>query len=239
MSDVTIGFIGAGQMSTAMMKGFIAAGVVKAENMFGTNRSQAGRDKVKAFGCTALDSNVELVKKCRVIFLGVKPYMIQDVLKEVKEHITDDKLIISIALGLRLETLQKWVSPSTRIIRVMPNTPCLVRQSACAYVPGEHATAADTALVDKLLSAVGLAIQVPENQLNAVTGLSGSGPAYVYLMIEGLADGGVRAGLRRDIALQLAAQTVKGAAEMVLMTGEHPGVLKDQVCSPGGKLSVC
>src|SRR5262249_39840467 len=121
-----------------------------------------------------------------------------------------------------------------RLVRVMPNTPCLVGMSASAYCLGPGATSADAELVNKLLSAVGLAVALGEEQLDAVTGLSGSGPAFVYLMIEALADGGVRMGLPRDIALRLAAQTLKGAAEMVLATGDHPGVLKDRVASPGG-----
>src|SRR5205807_6670554 len=121
-----------------------------------------------------------------------------------------------------------------RLIRVMPNTPCLVGASASAYTPGESATAEDTALVDRLLNAVGRAFRLPEHLLDAVTGLSGSGPAFVYVMIEALSDGGVRMGLPRDVATVLAAQTVLGSAKMVLETGQHPGVLKDMVASPGG-----
>jgi pyrroline-5-carboxylate reductase len=144
-----------------------------------------------------------------------------------------DKLVISIVTGIRGETLSAGLG-ACRIIRVVPNTPCLVGESASAYSLGANATADDGKLVANLLGSVGMAIQVDEKLLDAVTGLAGSGPAFVYLAIEALADGGVRAGLPRDIALRLASQTVKGAAEMVLKTGDHPGVLKDRVTSPGG-----
>ena len=153
---------------------------------------------------------------------------------ELRGAVTADKLVISIVTGVRLQSLAEGLGPC-RLVRVMPNTPCLVGQSASAYCLGPGATAADGELVVAACSArLGLAVAVEEKLLDAVTGLSGSGPAYVYVMIEALADGGVRLGLARDVALRLAAQTVKGAAEMVLTTGEHPGVLKDRVASPGG-----
>lgn len=142
-------------------------------------------------------------------------------------------LIISIAAGVTLATLESAL-PGHRVIRVMPNTPCLVGEAASAFSLGKHATDADRTLVKTLLDAVGLSMEVPETLLDAVTGLSGSGPAYVFQFIEALSDGGVMAGLPRNVAMQLAAQTVKGAAEMVLRTGKHPGELKDGVTSPGG-----
>ena len=142
-------------------------------------------------------------------------------------------LVISIAAGVTLKTLETAL-PGQRIVRVMPNTPCLVGEAACGFSLGSLATDADRTLVKTLLDAVGLSMEVPENLLDAVTGLSGSGPAYVFQFIEALSDGGVRAGLPRNVSTLLAAQTVKGAAEMVLRTGKHPGELKDGVTSPGG-----
>ena len=177
--------------------------------------------------------NAELAKQCEIIVLAMKPQQAKAAMAELRGNVSADKLVISIVTGIRLESLAEGLGPC-RLVRVMPNTPCLVGQSASAYCLGPTATAADGELVAKLLGSVGLAVAVEEKLLDAVTGLSGSGPAYVYVMIEALADGGVRLGLARDVALRLAAQTVKGAAEMVLTTGEHPGVLKDRVASPGG-----
>jgi pyrroline-5-carboxylate reductase len=178
-------------------------------------------------------NNAELAKCCEVIVLAVKPQQAAAAIAELRPAMSANKLVISVVTGVRLAVLAEGLE-ACRLVRVMPNTPCLVGQSASAYCLGASATAADGELIAQLLGAVGLAIPVEEKLLDAVTGLSGSGPAFVYVMIEALADGGVRMGLPRDVALRLAAQTVKGAAEMVLVTGEHPGVLKDRVASPGG-----
>ena len=167
-----------------------------------------------------------------MIILAVKPQQLESATGALAST-TNDKLVISVLAGVRLSKLAA-VMPKARLVRVMPNTPALVGLSASAYSLGPHATAADDQLVATLLGAVGRAYRVDEKLLDAVTGLSGSGPAFVYVAIEALADGGVRMGLPREIALALAAQTVKGAAEMVLSTGDHPGVLKDRVASPGG-----
>src|SRR5207237_1433005 len=164
--------------------------------------------------------------------LAVKPQQVPAVVKELHGHVGGDKLLISIAAGVRLKTLAEGLS-AARLVRVMPNTPCLVGMSASAYSLGPSATPTDGELVAKLLGAVGRSIAVDEKLLDAVTGLSGSGPAYVYVMIEALTDGGVRVGLPRDVATALAAQTVLGAAKMVLETDLHPGVPKDMVTSPG------
>jgi len=153
--------------------------------------------------------------------------------KDIAEAEQLDAVIVSIAAGVTLEALENAM-PGKRIVRVMPNTPCLVGEAASGFSLGTLATNEDRKLVKKLLDAVGVSVEVPENLLNAVTGLSGSGPAYVFQFIEALSDGGVRAGLPRQVATMLAAQTVKGAAEMVLNTGKHPGELKDGVTSPGG-----
>jgi pyrroline-5-carboxylate reductase len=169
-----------------------------------------------------------------VLILAVKPDQVGGALSEIRDQVTEKHLLISIAAGVTLAKLEASLGGDTRIVRVMPNTPALVGDSATGFALGKSATPADAELAKKLFSAVGVAFQVKESLLDAVTGLSGSGPAYVYLFIEALSDGGVAAGLPRDVATRLAAQTVMGAAKMVLETGQHPGALKDMVTSPGG-----
>jgi pyrroline-5-carboxylate reductase len=174
------------------------------------------------------------VKGANVLILATKPDQVAAALAEIKAAFTGKHLLISIAAGVTLAKLEAALPVGARVIRVMPNTPALVGAGAAGFALGKSATPADAELAKKLLSAVGIAVQVKESLLDAVTGLSGSGPAYVYQFIEALSDGGVAAGLPRDIATQLAAQTVLGSAQMVLTTGQHPGALKDQVTSPGG-----
>jgi pyrroline-5-carboxylate reductase len=169
-----------------------------------------------------------------VLIFAVKPQQLPSLLSEVHTLLNTDHLVVSIAAGFRLLQMEQLLGDRGRLVRVMPNTPCLVGAGASAYAPGARATRADADFVNDMLSTVGIAVEVPEAQLDAVTGLSGSGPAYVFQMIEALSDGGVRVGLSRDTATRLAAQTVLGAARMILETGEHPAALKDAVTSPGG-----
>ncbi|CAM9296014.1 unnamed protein product [Hapterophycus canaliculatus] len=232
-SDPKLGFIGAGMMSSAMINGIIAAKVTKAENIIASDVYQPSLDRLAASGVRTSDANKEVVSGSDVVVLAVKPDVIPAVLAEIAPHLTEASLVVSIAAGVPLAVLEELV-PGKRVVRVMPNTPCLVSESAAAFSLGSHAKEEDRDLVQSLLSAVGYACEVKEYQLDAVTGVSGSGPAYIFILIEALADGGVRMGLPRATALKLAAQTVRGAATMVLETGTHPGVLKDQVCSPGG-----
>jgi pyrroline-5-carboxylate reductase len=185
-------------------------------------------------GAKATASNIAVVQFANVVILAVKPAHVGELLEEIRPSLTPKHLVISIAAGVPIAKLENGLGTGTRVIRVMPNTPALVSASATAYALGNAATAADAALAQRLFSAVGLAFQVKESLLDAVTGLSGSGPAYVYLIIEALSDGGVASGLPREIATKLAAQTVYGSAKMVLETGQHPGTLKDMVTSPGG-----
>ncbi|MFM8360520.1 MAG: pyrroline-5-carboxylate reductase, partial [Verrucomicrobiota bacterium] len=169
-----------------------------------------------------------------VVVVAVKPDQVTGVLRGVEGPAWAGRLVVSLAAGVTLATLEGVLPAGTRCLRVMPNTPALVGASASAMAAGAAATAEDIVLGRRLLESVGRAWEVKEKLLNAVTGLSGSGPAYAFLMIEALADGGVAAGLPREVAQQLAAQTLLGAARMVLETGQHPGALKDAVCSPGG-----
>jgi pyrroline-5-carboxylate reductase len=193
----------------------------------------AAREKFKA-GIPTTHSNVEVVRQCDILVLAVKPQAVAGLLDEIGKEVTPRHLVISIAAGVTVKQIAEKLRPGTRIIRVMPNTPALVAAGAAGIAAGPSATHDDVALAERLFNAVGTAVVVPEHQLDAVTGLSGSGPAFVFVLIEALADGGVRMGLPRDVAQTLAAQTVAGAGFMVLETGQHPAALKDAVASPGG-----
>jgi len=222
-------------MATALAKGFIRAGLVTSKNLIASDPVQSACAAFhKETSAKTTSSNAEVVQFAQVLIVAVKPDYVATVLADVRDHFTDKHLLISIAAGVPLAKLEAGLGSTARIIRVMPNTPALIGASASAFALNKSARPQDAELAQKLFSAVGLALQVKESLLDAVTGLSGSGPAYVYLFIEGLSDGGVAAGLPRDLATQLAAQTVLGAARMVLETGLHPGVLKDMVTSPGG-----
>jgi pyrroline-5-carboxylate reductase len=234
-TQLKIGFLGAGKMATALAKGFVRAEIVFPKEIIASARSAATRNIfAKETGAKTVASNSDVLKFANVIILGVKPIQVAEVLAEQCGNFTKQHLLISIAAGVTISKLENLLPAGARVIRVMPNTPALVGEAASAFALGKNATVTDGELSKKLLSAVGVALQVKESLLDAVTGLSGSGPAYVYQFIEALSDGGVAAGLPRDIATKLAAQTVLGAAKMVLETGQHPGALKDQVTSPGG-----
>jgi len=233
--QLTIGFLGAGKMGTALARGFIQAGLVTGEQIIASDPVPAacaafGRD----VGSRTTSSNVEVARFAKVLLLAVKPDQVAGVLAGIREEFSADHLLISIAAGIPIAKLEAGLGTGARVIRVMPNTPALVGASATGFAPGKAARPEDTELANKLFSAVGLAFQVKEYLLDAVTGLSGSGPAYIYMIIEALSDGGVAAGLPRDIATKLAAQMVFGSAKMVIETGLHPGALKDMVTSPGG-----
>ena len=236
MLDQSIAFIGAGQMARAMAGGFIAAGLCRPEKIWAADPSDDARKNFGRLvpGAHTTADNGEAVQAGEILILAVKPQAIDHVLPTLRPHLGADKLIISIAAGVRIEKLQRSLGDDVRIVRVMPNTPCLVGRSASGYALGPAATQEDADLVDQLLRAVGVAFQLDEVHLDAVTGLSGSGPAFVYRVIEALRDGGIEAGLPEEVALQLAAHTVGGAAEMVLETGESPAELTRRVCSPGG-----
>jgi pyrroline-5-carboxylate reductase len=234
-AKLTIGFLGAGKMAAALARGFVRAGLVTARQVIASDPSEAARAAfAKEVGAKTTASNPEVTKFADVLVLAVKPDQVSTVLADVRDHFTAKHCLISIAAGMPLAKLEAGLGAGARLIRVMPNTPALVGASATAFALGKSARPEDGELAQKLFSAIGLAFQVKEALLDAVTGLSGSGPAYVCLFIEGLSDGGVAAGLPREVATRLAAQTVMGSAKMVLETGLHPGVLKDMVTSPGG-----
>jgi pyrroline-5-carboxylate reductase len=234
-AKLTIGFLGAGKMATALARGWVKAGLVKPEHLLGSDLAEASRATFeREVGARTTAFNPDVLKFANVVVLAVKPGQVPTILKELRGQVNEKHLLVSLAAGVPLAKLEEGLTSGARVVRVMPNTPALVGASASAYALGRSATAEDGKLVAKLLGAVGLALEVPEPLLDAVTGLSGSGPAYVYLILEALSDGGVAAGLPRDIAARLAAQTVLGAARMALETGLHPGALKDMVTSPGG-----
>jgi pyrroline-5-carboxylate reductase len=233
--DLRIGFLGAGRMATALARGWLQAGLVKPEQIVASDPLPQARDQfARETGGTALEDNRSVVQRCNLAILAVKPQNCPALLADIRPHLTGQHLVVSIIAGFTLKQLADGLGADRRLIRVMPNTPCLVGASASAYAASANASAADARLVDRLLASVGKCFALPEKLLDAVTGLSGSGPAYVFVMIEALSDGGVRAGLPRDVATQLAAQTVFGSAKLLLETGQHPAALKDQVASPGG-----
>jgi pyrroline-5-carboxylate reductase len=234
MLSQRIGFLGAGKMAAALAGGFIRAGLTSADAVTFHDPVAAAGDAFKASaGGKPEATNRDVATTAEILFLAVKPQQIAAVVGELKGHVAG-KLVVSVAAGVTLQALQHGLGEGARVVRVMPNTPCLIGKGASAFALGHHATPDDAAVVQKLLESVGSCYKLDEKLLDAVTGLSGSGPAFVYVMIEALADGGVRMGLPRDVALGLAASTVCGAAAMVLETNEHPGRLKDQVASPGG-----
>jgi pyrroline-5-carboxylate reductase len=198
--------------------------------------SEAARDAFlrEIPGAAIGEDNAAVAGAANVVILAVKPQQMADALSEMISALQRDALIVSIAAGVTLDRMAAGLPAGQRIVRVMPNTPCLIGRGASAYSLGQHANAGDGQLVAKLLSSVGAAYELPETLLDAVTGLSGSGPAFVYSMIEALSEGGAAAGLPPELAAELATRTVAGAAEMVLQTGESPAVLRDRVTSPGG-----
>ncbi len=236
MLAIKIGLIGAGRMATALGRGFVGATLTPPSSLLASDPHEATRAAFEREipGAKVVAENGPEFSGCDVVILAVKPQQMATALAQLRGVVRADALVVSIAAGVTLARLAEGLSVGQRIVRVMPNTPCLIGRGASAYSLGPTATAVDGQLVAQLLSAVGVAQEVPETQLDAVTGLSGSGPAYVYTMIEFLAEGGVEVGLPAELAATLAAHTVAGAAEMVLATGETPAVLRDRVTSPGG-----
>ena len=232
---LTVGFLGAGKMATALARGFIGTRLVRAKQLIASDVSETARGSFeRETKAKTAPSNIKVAEFAKVLLLAVKPDQVVSVLSEIRDKFTQKHLLISIAAGMPLAKLEAALPAGARVVRVMPNAPALVGQSASGFALGKSASRQDGELVMKLFSAVGIAFQLKESLLDAVTGLSGSGPAYVYLFIEALSDGGVAAGLPRDVATRLAAQTLLGSAKMVLETGQHPGALKDMVTSPGG-----
>ena len=237
LREKTLAVLGAGMMGGALARGLVGCGAMPASGIRLYDTHQAKSEALAAelgAGATASPAAQAAVAGADIVLVAVKPPMVADVLAEVSPALVPPQLVLSIAAGVRLATMQALLPDSIPLVRAMPNTPCLVGMGATAVCPGAHATEEHLQLAQSLFAAVGLSVVVPERLMDAVTGLSGSGPAYIYLVIEALADGGVKEGLTRDIARLLAAQTVLGAAQMVLSSDEHPAQLKDNVTTPGG-----
>ena len=233
----TLAILGTGMMGGALARGLVHSGAMPASQirLFDTDRTKAEALAADLGGSVIVAASARLAAEGgNIVLLAVKPPLIAEVLSEISSSLTPAQLVISIAAGIRLEKMESLVPQGIPIIRTMPNTPSLVGQGATAISGGTHVTADHLRLAETLFASVGLTVEVPERLLDAVTGLSGSGPAYVYLMIEALSDGGVKQGLTREAARLLAAQTFLGAAQMVLSTHQHPAQLKDNVTTPGG-----
>lgn len=229
-----VGFIGGGNMAEAIVKGLVQ-GAVAADNILVSEPFEQRRvymEKEYAVGVT--EDNSRVASECDLIVLAVKPQVAGLVLEGIAVDFTGNPLIVSIMAGVSTTAIEGHFEGSVRVVRAMPNTPALISQGATALCPGASATDADMECARSLFEAVGVVQFVGEGQMDAVTGVSGSGPAYIYSIIEALADGGVLEGLSRDVAHSLAVQTVLGAAKLVQESGEHPAVLRDRVCSPGG-----
>ncbi len=231
----TLTFLGAGAMAEALVRGLVASELyAPAEIALFSASGTRARVLADDIGAQQVASPFDAVKGADVIVLAMKPYQLESALAPLRAEITPNQLVISVAAGISTARLQACFEGEVPVVRAMPNTPALIGAAATAVCGGTYASAENLATAKEIFEAVGVCVEVEEKLLDAVTGLSGSGPAYVFNFIEALADGGVRAGLSRAVALELAAQTVMGAAQMVLQTGEHPGVLKDRVASPGG-----
>ncbi|MHA7837983.1 MAG: pyrroline-5-carboxylate reductase [bacterium] len=235
LEGVQVGFIGCGAMAQALAGGLVEAGLAP-DRLLASDPFPAARARIEtALGIKAVEENAEVVARSDVVVIAVKPGLVASTLKDLDPAICERPLWISIAAGVSLGQLRQALPAAARVVRTMPNTPALVGAGATAYFPGPGLDETDLARVEAVLRAAGWCWRAPnEALLDAVTGLSGSGPAYVFLILEALADAGVRQGLPRDVARELATRTVLGAAKLALETGTHPGALKDQVTSPGG-----
>jgi pyrroline-5-carboxylate reductase len=234
MSERTIGFVGGGNMAEAMIRGLLRGKVFAPENVIVSGpREERMRELRGTYGIRATLDNREAAKS-QIVVLSVKPQILSRVLDEISDAIDPEALVISIAAGVPVAALQARLASGTRVVRGMPNTPALVDAAATAIAGGEHARESDLEDARRIFDAIGITVILEESQLDAVTGLSGSGPAYVFLILEALSDAGVKVGLSRRTAQLLAAQTLLGSAKLLLETNEHPGRLKDMVTSPGG-----
>lgn len=230
-----IGFVGGGNMAEALVRGIVASGVAASDDLYVSEPRQERRlELAQAYGVTSCEDNGALADRCELVVLAVKPAVVPTVLRAMRDRLDPEALVVSICAGVRTEAIEAQLRDGARVVRAMPNTAAMALAGATAIAAGAMARESDLQFTQRLFEAVGCCVVVPETLLDAVTGLSGSGPAYVMLVIEALAEGGVQAGLPRDVAERLAAQTVYGAAKLQRETGESPARLRDGVSSPGG-----
>jgi pyrroline-5-carboxylate reductase len=232
--EKSIGFVGAGNMAEALIRGLLRGHAVAGKISASAPRPERIAELAERYQIHATSDNPAIAERSEILVLAVKPQIMRKVLDQIADRIRADALVISIAAGIPIAAIEGRLRPGTRVVRAMPNTPALVDAAATAISAGGHATAADLAAATRIFEAVGVCVTLDEYQLDAVTGLSGSGPAYIFLILEALSDAGVKVGLSRRTATLLAAQTVLGSAKLLLETNEHPGRLKDMVTSPGG-----
>jgi len=231
----TIAFVGAGNMAGALIRGLIGTATVPADRIIAADPDQERLSSLEEeLDIRVTSNNAEAVKEATVVVLATKPQVFAQLLPGLAEALDPDALLVSIAAGISTGMIERALPAGARVVRTMPNTPALVGAGATAIAAGRHATNEDLALAENLFLSVGISVRVPEEQIDAVTGLSGSGPAYVFAMIEALRDAGAREGLPEETALRLASQTVFGAARLLLDEKEAPEVLRDRVTSPGG-----
>ncbi len=230
-----LGILGAGKVGEALAMGVAQRGLVPKNDILLSVRSETHRAEVQArTGIRCVLDNIELARLSDVVVVAVKPKTVKDVITEISGELGKGKLLISTAAGVSLELLESTAPAGTPVIRTMPNMAVGIGEGMTVLSAGAHVGSEDLSWATELFRSVGRALVLEEQYMDAVTGLSGSGPAYVYIIIESLADGGLKLGLPRDVATELAAQTVLGAARNVLITGEHPAKLKDQVTTPAG-----
>uniref|UniRef100_A0A2K6C493 Pyrroline-5-carboxylate reductase n=1 Tax=Macaca nemestrina TaxID=9545 RepID=A0A2K6C493_MACNE len=236
---MSVGIIGAGQLAYALARGFTAAGIVSAHKIIASSPEMnlPTVSALRKMGVNLTRSNKETVKHSDVLFLAVKPHIIPFILDEIGADVQARHIVVSCAAGVTISSVEKKLmafQPAPKVIRCMTNTPVVVREGATVYAMGTHALVEDGQLLEQLMSSVGFCTEVEEDLIDAVTGLSGSGPAYAFMALDALADGGVKMGLPRRLAVRLGAQALLGAAKMLLDSEQHPCQLKDNVCSPGG-----
>jgi pyrroline-5-carboxylate reductase len=239
LTNKKIGFIGGGNMAEAIVKGLLSASFISAKNIIVSEPSKSKREALqKDYKVKVTADNLELVKKCDVVVLAVKPQILNSVLHDIRSLVDSDKLIISVAAGVPISIIDGILSGNENkkfnVVRTMPNTPALVQEGVTAIASGKHVSKKAIKIVHRIFEAVGLTVDVEEGHLDAVTGLSGSGPAYIFMIIEALSDAGVKMGLSREVANTLTLQTILGSAKLAQETGKHPGQLKDMVTSPAG-----
>lgn len=234
LKDKRVAIIGVGNMGLALMKGMIDSGAVPPECITVHNRRpERTRAIVEQYGVNGSESNAACVEGADVVLVAVKPQIFGKVLAEIRDTV-GDALVLSVAAGITCDRIETELGGKVRVVRAMPNTPAVIKEGAAAVCPGAHATEQDLELAQAILDPICEVLVVDESHMDAVTGLSGSGPAYIMLIIEAFSDAGVRVGLSREIAQALAVQTIRGSARLLQVTQDHPGRLRDQVTSPGG-----